>query len=121
MTTTAARLPLSPGLRGSASLYVAGFNLKEIAAACALSGLIVSSVSILTNPHPTSEAPASITFVNRASKTDRLRLTPRTEQPKGSHTAPGAIRPKRNKLVGCESSVSHLIAPHVEIVDLCLT
>jgi hypothetical protein len=91
-----------------------GFSLKQIAAACLLSGLTSESVA--------SNSPMSAFSVNRANKADRLPQAPVVQAPRRQSAPTPVLRMEGRVPVGCDRAFSPVADPaNANVVRNCLT
>jgi len=99
-----------------------GFSLKQIAAACLLSGLIAGAVSALTSESVASNGPTSAFSVNRANKADRLPQAPVVQAPRRQSAPTPVLRMEGHVPVGCDRAFSPVADPaNANVVRHCLT
>jgi hypothetical protein len=99
-----------------------GFSLKQIAAACLLSGLIAGAVSALTSESVASNSPMSAYSVNRVNKADRLPQAPVVQAPRRQLAPTPVLRMEGRVPVGCDRAFSPVADPaNANVVRNCLT
>jgi len=99
-----------------------GFSLKQISAACLLSGLIAGAITLLTTESSTGNGPNYTVLVNRMNKADHLPLVSGARLPRDNSTSMPVLRMKGRVPVGCERAFSVVADPvHANVVRHCLT
>lgn len=99
-----------------------GFSLKQIAAACVLSGLVAGAFTALTSESMAGIGPTSSVSVNRVDKGDRLPLARDASQPRSNATSTPAVRLEGRVPVGCDRAFSPVADPsRANFVRNCLT
>jgi hypothetical protein len=99
-----------------------GYSLKQVAAACLLSGLIAGAVTTLTTESSAGRGSTSAFSVNRIDKTDRLPLARDASQPRSNATSTPAVRLQGRVQVGCDSGFSPIVnAARANFIRDCLT
>jgi hypothetical protein len=97
-----------------------GFSLKQIAAACVLSGLVAGAFTVLTSESMAGNGPRSAVSVNRVDKGDRLPRARDALQPRSNRTP--AVRLEGRVPVGCDRAFSPVADPsRANFVRNCLT
>ena len=107
--------------------YIFGQSLRNISVALLLSALIAGAICALTSPVTADNAKAITILVNRASKGDRLPVTPRVERVRkpGMHDSnsiekPTPVRAPAQTPIGCESAFSPVAHPgRTDILTFC--
>jgi len=98
------------------------FSLKQIAAACLLSGLIAGAVTALTSESSAGSGPTSVFSVNRVDKTNRLPVMPAMQAPPRESGSTPAVRVEGRVPVGCDRAFSPVADPaRANFVRNCLT
>jgi hypothetical protein len=122
MTGITVRVADDPKLPRAAAPRAFGFSLKQIAAACLLSGLIAGGVSALTSESVAGNGPTSAFSVNRANKADRLPQAPVVQTPRRQSAPTPVLRMQGGVPVGCDRAFSPVADPaNADVVRNCLT
>lgn len=100
-----------------------GHGLKQIAAACLLSGLIAGAFSVLTSEGAADTAPVTAISVNRLNKADRLPSSPGIQLLRHDSGFPAPeLRALGPTPIGCELAFSTLEElAHANIIRDCLS
>lgn len=97
-----------------------GYSVKQITAACLLSGLVAGAFSALTSETAAENGPTS--SVNRVNKADRLTPAQGAQLPRHGPGLAPELRASGPMPVGCERAFSPIVSPaHADIVRDCLT
>jgi hypothetical protein len=107
----------------TATLGAFGHGLKQITAACLLSGLIAGVFSMLTSEGAADTAPATAISVNRLNKADRLPSSPGIQLLRHDSSFPAPeLRALGPIPIGCELAFSTLVElAHANIIRGCLS
>jgi hypothetical protein len=122
MICTTVRVSDDPKRRRTTTRGAFDYSLKQISAACLLSGLIAGAITVLTTESSVGNGPNYVVLVNRMNKANRLPLTAGAQLPRDNSTSMPVLRMKRRVPVGCERAFSTVADPvHANVVRRCLT
>lgn len=122
MISTIIRVSDDPRHLRTATPGAFGYSLKQVAAACLLSGLIAGAITALTTESSAGSGPTYAFSVNRVDKTDRLPLARDASQPRSNATSTSPVRLQGRVPVGCDRAFSPVADPaRANFVRHCLT
>ena len=99
-----------------------GYSLKQITAACLMSGLIAGAFTVLTTESPAGNGPISTVLDNRMNKADRLPSATSAQLPRNNSTSTPVLRVKGRIPDGCERAFGPVAdAAQANVISRCLT